>query len=508
METVLRDFVQGYSTVGHYGLLLTIVLLVVARQLLPSGERRVLRQPVFFLGVHLVAQLAKLLVEERGGSARGLSFVALVALLLALGRVSGLLVLDIVIGRKLGRPLPKIIRDIAQGLVYVFLLLAALRAIGFDPGSILTTGAVVTAVIGLSLQETLGNLVAGLAIQVQRPFDIGDWIGFDSDPKKIGKVVEINWRATKVVTLDEVEITVPNGTLAKTPIVNHTKPTAVSRRSVYVSCSYDVAPRRVHEVILEALEDVPGIVRDPPPNVVTQEFGDSGVQYWVRFYTDQFHRRDVVDGAVRDRIWYGLQRAGITIPYPQRKVHLREVSAESRAAELDARIAGRERALRGVDVLDVVSPAERRRLAETATTRLYAPGETVVHQGDEDDELFIIERGQVAVLIESDGGAPASEVTRLKKGQFFGEMALITGERRRASVRAITECELIVIGHDAFQEILSGSPHLAEELSRVLAERQTMLDDLAANLPEGERASVVKATSGQLLDRIKQFFSI
>jgi small-conductance mechanosensitive channel/CRP-like cAMP-binding protein len=507
MEKALHDFIQGYDTVGHYGLLLTVLLLIAARQLLPPGERKVLRQPVFFLVVHLAAQLIKL-VTGPGPSARVLTFVALLALLLSLGRASGLLILDILIGRKLGRPLPRIIRDIAQGLVYIFLLLAALRAVGFDPSSILTTGAVVTAVIGLSLQDTLGNLVAGLAIQVQRPFDIGDWIQFDDDERKIGKVVEINWRATKVVTLDEVEVTVPNGTLAKTAIVNFTKPTAVARRSVFVSASYDVAPRRVHEIIMAALEDIPGVVRDPALNVVTHKFGDSGVEYWVRFYTDQFHRRDVVDGAVRDRIWYALQRAAIVIPYPQRKVHLREVSAETRAADQRARITARERALRGIDVLSVVSPEERLKLAETATTRLYAPGETVVHQGDADDELFIIERGEVAVLIEGDLGTLPSEVTRLKRGQFFGEMALITGERRRASVRALTECELVVIGHDAFQAILTGSPHLAEELSRVLAERQHQLDEHAAGLPNDERASMVKATSGQLLDRIKSFFSI
>jgi small-conductance mechanosensitive channel/CRP-like cAMP-binding protein len=507
LEKALRELAQGYGTIGHYGVVLTVVLLVITRQLLPPGERRVLRQPVVFLALHLAAQLAELFVDDPAAG-RLLGFVALLGLLAALGRVSGLLVLDIVMGRKLGRPLPKIIRDIAQGLVYLFLMLAALRAVGFDPSSILTTGAVVTAVIGLSMQDTLGNLVAGLAIQVQRPFDIGDWIGFDADPKKIGKVVEINWRATKVVTLDEVEVTVPNGALARAPIVNHTKPTALARRSIYVSAPYDVPPRRVHAVILDAIGDVPGVVRDPAPNVVTLEFGERGVEYWVRFYTDQFHRRDVIDGAVRDRVWYGLQRANIVIPYPQRKVHLREVSAETRAADVDEKIGARERALRRVDVLSVVSPAERRRLAETAATRLYAPGETVVHQGDESVELFIIERGQVAVIIESEGGGPSSEVTRLSKGQFFGEMALITGERRRASVRAVTECELIVIGHAAFQEILSGSPHLAEELSRVLAERQTMLDELAASLSQDERASVVDATSSQLLDRIKSFFSI
>jgi small-conductance mechanosensitive channel/CRP-like cAMP-binding protein len=412
------------------------------------------------------------------------------------------------IGRKLGRPLPRIIRDIAQGLLYLFLLLAALRAVGFDPSSILTTGAVLTAVIGLSLQDTLGNLVAGLAIQVQRPFDIGDWIQFDEDPKHIGKVVEINWRATKVVTLDEVEVIVPNGTLAKAPITNFTKPTATSRRSVYVHAPYDAPPRRVQEILASAIADSPGVVRDPAPSVVTHGFGDNGVEYWVRFYTDQFHRRDLVDSAVRDRVWYALQRAGLVIPYPQRKVHLREVSAQSRAAEMEARLAARERALRNVDVLAVVSDEQRKTLAESATTRLYAPGEMVVHQGAADDELFVIERGEVAVLVEGDLDDVPSEVTRLKRGQFFGEMALMTGERRRASVRAITECELVAIGHGSFQRILKESPHLAEELSRVLAERQHMLDEHAAAMPQDERASVLKAQSGQLLERIKSFFSI
>ena len=127
-----------------------------------------------------------------------------------------------------------ILRDIAQGVLYLFVVLAALRALGFDPGSILTTGAVVTAVIGLSLQETLGNLVAGLAIQLQRPFDVGDWVSFDEDAKHIGRVIEINWRATKVITLDQVEIVIPNGPLAKAPIRNFTKPAVLSRRRLQV----------------------------------------------------------------------------------------------------------------------------------------------------------------------------------------------------------------------------------------------------------------------------------
>jgi len=508
MEQALRELTYGFLTGRVYGVAFAIVLLLVTRSLLPFGERRMLWQPVFFLGAHLVALVIELVISDPVAS-RLLELVALVALLLSIGRAGGLLVFDILIGRKLGRPLPRIIRDIAQGLVYVFLFLAALRAVGFDPSSILTTGAIVTAVIGLSLQDTLGNLVAGLAIQIQRPFDLGDWIQFDNDSKRAGRVVEINWRATKVITLDEVEVTVPNGMLAKVPIVNFTKPERLSRRSITIHAPNDIPPRRVQNILTQAVRDAPGVLRDPPPSVVTNSFDDVGVEYWVRFYTDQFHLRDGIDGGVRERMWYALQRAGIAIAIPQRRVQRREISDASKAAFRDRKILARERALKKVGVLDVVSPEQRRALAGASATRLFAPGEIIVHQGDDDDELFMIERGEVAVLIEGDDTAlVASEVARLRKGQFFGEMALVTGEKRRATCRAVTECELVVIGHDAFQQILTESPELAGELSRVLAERQTMLDERAANLPQDQRAMAVSARSGQFLDRIKKFFSI
>jgi small-conductance mechanosensitive channel len=408
MEQALRELSSGYLTARIYGVLFAAVLLLVTRSLLPPGpERRVLFQPSFFLGAHVVALVVAIFIHEPSTS-RLLELVALVALLASIGRAGGLLVFDILIGRKLGRPLPRIIRDIAQGVVYVFLLLAALRAVGFDPGSILTTGAIVTAVIGLSLQDTLGNLVAGLAIQIQRPFDLGDWIQFDDDSKRVGRVVEINWRATKVITLDEVEVTVPNGTLAKAPIVNFTKPERLSRRSVYVRTPFDAPPRRVQTVILEAILDAPGVLRDPAPSVVTNGFDDVGVEYWVRFYTDQFHLRDGVDGGVRDRVWYALQRAAIPIAVPQHRVHRREVTDVTRAEDHDRKVAARERALKRVDILDVVSQEQRRELASASETRLFAPGEIIVHQGDEDDELFMIERGEVAVLIEGDDPAAAA----------------------------------------------------------------------------------------------------
>jgi len=507
MEKLFREFLEGYAGLAVAGLVVAIVLLLVTWRLLPAKERKLARLPIVLLFLYLAAAGAALFVPSGSSLKSALSFVALLSLLLALGRLTAVLVLEVLLRRKLGRPMPTILRDIAQGVLYLFLLLAALRAIGFDPGSILTTGAVVTAVIGLSLQETLGNLVAGLAIQLQRPFDEGDWVQLEQDPKRIGRVIEINWRATKVITLDNVEVIVPNGMLAKAPIVNYSKPTKAARRSVFVSVSYDVPPPRVHEAILEAIRDAPGVLAEPAPTVLTNSFGDSGIEYWVRFFTEDFDRRDGVDSGVRDRIYYALHRANFEIPFPQRKVHVHQVSDESVARENDVRIARRERALASIDLLKILDPGILWRLAAAATTRIFSPGETIVRQDDDADELYMIERGTVTVLLEGKGKKP-SEVTRLGPGQFFGEMALVTGERRQATVRAASECELTVIGHKAFHDVLASSPDMVKELSRVLAERQTMLEEHAERQSGEDHEREVSLKSLQFIDRIKRFFEL
>jgi small-conductance mechanosensitive channel/CRP-like cAMP-binding protein len=489
-----------------FGILLAVGLVGALRAGLPEGARGLVRQPLALLAAHAAVFALYSLAPGAPGLRRVLGPLSLLLLLGSIARSAVLLVLDVVLGRRLVRPLPRIIRDIVQGLVYMGVFLAALQAAGVSPGSLLTTSALLTAVIGLSLQETLGNVFAGLAIQAEHPFEVGDWIQFDAEPKHIGRVIEINWRATKVVTLDDVMVVVPNASLAKAPISNYTKPTAVSRRSAYVAAPYDVPPADVHRTILDAIADAPGVVKDPPPSVVTHTFGEYGIEYWIRYHTDQFHKRDGVDGGVRDRIWYALRRAGVEIPYPHRTLEVHTVTEESSARETRQRRDERERALRCVDILRVLSDEQRHGLAELAERRLYAAGEVIVRQGDETSELYIIERGEVVVSVLRSGAPSPTEVARLGPGKFFGEMALVTGALRQATVRAATSCQLLGVGREALQPIMAKAPDLAERISAVLAERQAELDVHAA-APE-ERQQIEARVQKDLLDRIKKFFSL
>ncbi len=487
------------------GLGVAALLLLIVRLTLPERARAELRLPFWALVLHVVALALAHALPKDSGAREVLGPIALGCLLVSAARSGVLLVLDVALGRRLMQPIPQISRDIIQGLAYAAVGIAILRAIGLEPASLLTTSALLTAVIGLSLQETLGNLFAGVAIQMQRPFDVGDWIQFDAELKHIGRVIEINWRATKVITLDEVELIVPNASLAKAPITNFTKPTTTSRRSLYVTAPYDVPPAEVHATILAALRDVQGVRSDPKPTVVTNLFADRGVEYWVRFFTDEFHRRDVLDGVVRDRIWYALHRGGIAIPYPSHNVDLREVSEASRAARTRREVDARTEALRAVDFFQILNAEDQRALGEMTHERLFLPGEVVVREGDSTSELFIVERGALTVSIAR--GKAEVAVAELAAGQFFGEMALMTGDVRHATVRAKTACALLEVPRDALKRILEGSPDLAGRISEVLANRQAELEAKDAESKRPTRDDLEQRTS-LLLDKVRRFFAL
>jgi small-conductance mechanosensitive channel/CRP-like cAMP-binding protein len=502
----LSDIIARFASSGALGFGVASSLLAVALLVLKAKDRARLRFPAALLALDLVTLLLRAPLDPASALTRTIANVSLLFVLLALGRTSFILVVDWFLGERLRRPLPRIIHDIVQGVVYVLAILITLRAAGVEPGSLLTTSALLTAVVGLSLQDTLGNLFAGLSIQAQRPFEVGDWIQIDSDNRFIGRVIEINWRATTVLTLEHVELIIPNGALAKTPIKNFTKPSPLSRRTIEVVAPYDASPRKVEAALLQALWSAPGVLTEPPPFVLMPKFADSGIAYHLCYFIDDFARRDRVDTLVRQRIWYSLRRAGIELPFPTTTVHVAESSAEARAHEKRRQEARRLEALRGVDFLASVPPPLLERLAALSETCEFAAGEVILRQGDPGQELYIVLSGEVSVLVGRTGGSTA-EVARLGPGKFLGEMSLMTGERRSATAQAIEDCEVVRVSKDAFHDILAAAPELAERITKVLIERQMQIDENVSARrarPEAEAA----ARTVQLLDKVRKFFSL
>jgi small-conductance mechanosensitive channel/CRP-like cAMP-binding protein len=496
----------GWLLYGGKGTVTALVLLLPALLFVTGPPRRRILWALLYLVGHLLLLALGLFFPADSTVRFVLRLGALFLLVSSIGLTLFLLLTQSRLSRAVIRTPPKIFLDLAHGFVYLVALLVTLSESGVKPVELFAGSALLTAVIGLSLRDTLGNLFAGLAIEAQQPFDVGDWIQFNQDATQIGRVVEINWRATKVQTTDGVEIVVPNAFLATAPIINFSRPERRTRRQITVHAPYDVPPQRVHRIILTALVDIPGVLAEPKPSVLTLGFDDRGVQYAVRFYLEDFANRGRIESAVRDRVWYALGRQGIDIPVPPRTVRLHKVGQGASTRREERRVAQQERALRCVDFFERLPEDARLQLAGLAQTRLYAEQEIIIQQGDLGDELFIIEYGEVAVTLGRPGEPPV-EVARLGPGDFFGEMSLLTGAARSATVRAVRECEVLVVGKSACARILQESPELAEQFAQVVSRRQAGLNRLLAEstLPHPQ---TVEEHGNRLLQAIKEFFSV
>ncbi len=422
-------------------------------------------------------------------------------MLASIARSVFLLLIDSRWTRRVARPLPRILRDVIQGFIFLVAFGGVLREAGVEPASLLGASALLTAVIGLSLQDTLGNLFAGLAIHAQEPFSVGDWVQFDAPSGIIGRVTETNWRATRVLTLDQTEVTIPNGVVAKSAIVNYTRPTPLVRREVEVHAPYEASPAAVRRALLPGLEHVPQVLRQPTPDVFTRGFTERGVNYVVRYFIDQFQNREFVDSQVRERIWYAMNRAGLTIPTPGRTVRtLEPEEARLQSLHPPATVAD---LLARLPLFRELSPESIAELAARCDRRRYASEEVIVHKGDTSTEMFLVESGSVRIEV-TDANGREHLVTNLSPGEFFGEMSLMTGEPRAADVIAYEETVVLMLGRDAIVPLFERHPNLAEDMSRVLAERRLRLDELALAESTDGRPSLHDEL--EMLGKIRRFF--
>jgi len=474
-----------------------LVFLVTA----PRGRRWLAPGSVVLLVLYPLPAAIALLFPSAAG-ADGFALQTARFLLLA-SLLQSLLLLIVVSGwERIGKPLPRIFLDVLRiGLTGVALITVLWEA-GAGAGDLFAGSAVLTAVLGFALRDTLGNIFAGLAIHAEHPFEIDDWIQYDDNPAHVGKVVEINWRATKVITLDLAYVIIPNGQLAQASIRNFTKPDPWSRRSLFVTAPYEVPPQRVQAIMLEALRGSFGVLDEPAPSVVTNAFNERGIEYWVRLFTNEFGRRDRVDGMARDRIFYALARHGVRLPVATHQIRLTQLPPQAEVPR-ETVIAERTARLEAAGVLGVLTPDQLRQLASDHEERTFAAHEPIVRQGDSGGSMFIITAGRVTVTVRTAAGQ-VIPVRELTVGDFFGELTLLTGAPRSATVSAETETRVLEVGCEAFRKILKEQPELVDRLSSEMQRRLLEREKAIA----GAEQAVTIGSRPDLLTAIREFFGM
>ncbi len=402
--------------------------------------------------------------------------------------------------------IPRFIHQIANIVLAVFaVLIYGSLAFGWDIDKFLAGSAVVSIVLGLALQESLGNFFSGLVMQASPPFSIGHRISCGNYE---GDVVDMTWRAVTLHTDDDNYVILPNATVAKSEIVNYNVPSRATAKMVKVGLEYDLPPADAMEVLKAAALETPGVIPAPQPAVFLLEFADSAIVYGVKFWIVDAGQHLEIEHQLRVHMWYRLRERGYSIPFPVRTVEHSSHAAKDRRVQGEAR-SRRIAAIESVPLFAVLSGEQKKQLADSANEAHLAAGQVLFRQGEAGDSFYIIDRGQVEVLVSPEGASGGGEgrvVATLKAGEFFGEMSAFTGQPRTATIRAASSLTCVEIEKRDLVGIFEADGTLMEKISEIIARRNAERDAVRDHPGSVPAAEAVVKEQKSLLGRMMRFF--
>jgi len=390
-----------------------------------------------------------------------------------------------------------LLRNVFSIILYIvaFFIIFNSQYPNIDLAALFTTSTILGVIIGLALQDTLGNLFSGLAIQADQPFQIGDVVSIEN--KGSGVVENISWRGVKIRTFQNKLLVISNSVLGKEAIEVAPRDN-LNARLVFFNTLYSNSPAHTIQVIREVVRQVENVSTKLRPIVRVKNLGDNGIDFEIKYWLDDYSKFNDTDALIRQRIWYACQRENIKFAYPTRTIHIETKTQDNVFFEAGNEVFER---LSSVPIFAPLSDEETQKLAEASLVRVFAPDESIVRQGQKGSSMFVIHRGTVNVQIKENGAAKT--LRTLREGDFFGEMGLLTGEPRTATVLAVDETEVLEINNLCLKPILEENPELVASLSKIIEERRASLDKLEEHTKERE---IADKTS--VFDSIKKFFGL
>ncbi|MBX7115408.1 MAG: mechanosensitive ion channel [Myxococcaceae bacterium] len=498
---------HGTESLTAYLAVLLLVTHVSVRALNLTSTVR-LKALGFFFAMHLVCLLGAASLHAAGSDlyrdflvpARVFAGVAAVGML-------GLMIFAVILPR-IRVSTPRILQDVLIALASVAVSIVIVSRSGVNLSGLLATSAVATAAVGLALQDVIGNVAGGLALQLDNSVEVGDWVKLGDVN---GQVTEIRWRYTAIETRNWETVIVPNSQLMKNQVSvlgRRTGKPRLWRRWVYFNVDYRFQPSDVIECVSQALHaaKIDRMAMEPLPNCVLIDLAESYGRYAVRYWLKDLAVDDPTDSEVRTVVFFALQRAGMRLSIPAHAIFVTEESADRAALKTEKETNRRAMALSHVELFASLSEAERAKLVRGLRYAPFSRGEILTRQGAEAHWLYLLDEGEVSIRVGE--GSLEREVARLKGGSFFGEMSLMTGEARSATVVALTDVECFRLDKATFQEVLQQRPEIAEHLAKVLAKRKVELSAARGGLDQDAAARRLGGEQGDLLNRIRGFFGL
>jgi branched-chain amino acid transport system substrate-binding protein len=406
-----------------------------------------------------------------------------------------------------GRDVPRVIKNAIVLLVYVIASFGIVAFV-FDQKltSLLASTGVAAMIFGLALQVNISNIFSGIAINLERPFRVGDWVKIGD--YKEGKVIDINWRTTRIMTRDDTIISISNSRASESAIENFSFPDDAYYQYFTVHVDPSQPPDRVKKVLLDAALAAEGVEKDPMPSTrflgltagMTGQSESWAANYLISVYVRDYGKKFAHNESVWNSVWSQLRRAGIKHVMTRQEMHMVVEGIRPRKALPPSKSFA---VLEEMEIFQPFPHEAKVYLAQNMKRYHFYPAECIVQQGEEGNSLFIIEEGVVSIRVQFDAQQRAVEVARMGAGNFFGEMALLTGEKRTASIFALTETYLYEITKDDIAPLIEKEPRISRLLSDILTKRKMSTE---ARKP-GEEMGFDKATlATQIFNKIQTFF--
>lgn len=486
------------------------LLLSAVLSRLPASGRTTLKHSLLFLVCWLGLDAVAVFFAWQGQVliAAGVHQVALLGLGLVLIRLAGLAVFRQLLPA-LKVQTPRILEDIVVIAGYLLWAMIRLSATGVELSSLVATSAVITAVLAFAMQDTLGNILGGLALQLDNSLEIGDWVKLD---ELSGRVVEIQWRYTAILTRNGEKVVVPNSQLMKgkfSVIGDRDLGVAGWRRWIWFNVDYSVNPSLVSGAVERAVAEaeIANVAREPRPSCVAMEFAAGSVRYALRYWLLDPQDDDPTDSAVRAHVLATVQRNGWRMALPDQIVHMVQEGDAHREAVWQRELNRRLHALSGIELFASLDENERHKMAERLVHAPFAKGGVITRQGAVAHWLYIIVSGEVDVFWEPPDGERRL-LTHLPQGSVFGEMGLMTGAPRAATVVAATDVECYRLDKAGFEDIIRARPELAESMSHILSERLHQIETLQNEYQRARSDSERAEHRAAIVQRIREFFGL
>jgi len=400
------------------------------------------------------------------------------------------------------RHVPKLLKDITAIAVWVAVGIFVLSTLlGVSVTGLVTASGIVIAVIGFALRGMIADIFTGIALGVEQPMEAGDWIELENGT--IGRVVEMNWRATRLMTNDEKMVVIPNSYLASAPFVNFHAPQKLWRDRFRITLGHDVPAHEAERVLLAAVNQVPESTALPRrPEVRLLDYNENGVVWEVRYWVPDYGRMPALRDQVMRNALRNLALSGLRVP--RNRVEI--LSATHPSARRD--LAREDRGLlRSMEIFQGLGDDELEQLREGLVPHVYPRGVPIVREGDAGDTMFIVKEGCLEVRIRNGAGEPVL-VGTLVAGMYFGEASLLTGEPRTATVAPVVDSLVLEICKPDIAVLIENRPEIVDYLGGVLAERQIANDEKLRDSSSAAKQQQQATLTERIEARIARFFSL